>query len=246
MKLDTPTVAEMGGMTNYGQFCPVAKASEIFAERWTPLILRELLLGSHRFSELEHGLPRISRSLLAQRLRFLESAGLVERRIGRGSRSPEYHLTSAGQDLYDVIIRLGEWSQRWFNPLLSEDDLDPQLLMWDIHRRLNNERLPERRIVVQFNFTGAVTGSYWLLLEPGEPSVCWDPPGFDVDLHVRTDTLAMHRVWLGHQSFADALGKRQIELDGARELVRAFPDWLALSHFASIKGMYQAYPTVNA
>jgi hypothetical protein len=100
--------------------------------------------------------------------------------------------------------------------------------------------------VVQFNSTGAVIGSYWLLLKPGEPSVCWDPPGFDVDLVVLADTLAMHRVWLGHQSFADALSKRQIELDGPRELVRAFPDWLALSHFASIKGMYRASAAATA
>src|SRR6186713_1739558 len=115
-------------MTSYGQFCPVAKAAEIFAERWTPLILRELLCGSHRFGELEHGLPKISRSLLSQRLRSLEAVGLVERRAGQGGRGPEYHLTRAGQDLFDVIIRLGEWSQRWFNPLLDLDDLDPQLL----------------------------------------------------------------------------------------------------------------------
>jgi DNA-binding HxlR family transcriptional regulator len=233
-------------VTRYGQFCPVAKASEILAERWTPLILRELLCGSHRFSELEHGLPRISRSLLAQRLRFLESAGLVERRITRDSRSPEYHLTAAGQDLYDVIIQLGEWSHRWFNPLLDEGDLDPQLLVWDMHRRLHKDSLPDRRVVVQFDFTGETSGSYWLILEPKESSVCWDPPGFEVDLTVRTDTLAMHRVWLGHQSFADALSKRQIELDGARELVRAFPDWLALSHFASVRGTYHPTSPANA
>lgn len=232
------TMAGRHDVTHYGQFCPVAKAAEIFAERWTPLILRELLLGSHRFSDLERGLPRISRSLLAQRLRFLESAGLVERRVERGSRSPEYHLTAAGQDLYDVVIRLGEWSHRWFNPLLSEENLDPQLLLWDMHRRLNADRLPERRVVVQFDFTGAVRGSYWLLLEPGEPSICWDPPGFEVDLLVRADTLAMHRVWLGHQSLADALSKRQIELEGERELVRGFPDWLALSSFASVPRVY--------
>ncbi len=226
-------------MTQYGQFCPVAKASEIFAERWTPLILRELLLGSHRFGELEHGLPKISRSLLIQRLRFLEVAGLVERRA-TGGRVTEYHLTDAGRDLFDVIVRLGEWSHRWFNPLLDGDALDPQLLDWDIHRRLNIERLPVQRIVVQFTFTGALPGSYWLILEPGAPSVCWDPPGFDVDLVIRADTLALHRVWLGHQTFVDALGKRQIELDGPRDLVHAFPGWLALSQFATIRGVYHA------
>jgi DNA-binding HxlR family transcriptional regulator len=233
-------------VTIYGQFCPVAKAAEIFAERWTPLILRELLCGSHRFGELEHGLPRISRSLLAQRLRFLESAGLVERRTSPDLRSPEYHLTAAGRDLYDVVIRLGEWSHRWFNPLLGDDALDLQLLVWDIHRCLHSDRLPNRRVVVEFDFSGAQTGRYWLLLEPGAPSVCWDPPGFEVDLVVRADALTMHRVWLGHQSFADALAKRQIELDGPRHLTQAFPGWLALSHFAAIGAAHQATAAATA
>jgi len=139
-----------------------------------------------------------------------------------------------------VIVRLGEWSQRWFDPLIDEADLDPSLLMWDIQRRLNTERLPDHRVVVQFDFLGADPGSRWLLLEPGEPSVCWDPPGFEVDLVVRADTLALHRIWLGHLRYADALRDGLIELDGPRELVRAFPDWLALSLFAPIRGVYQA------
>jgi DNA-binding HxlR family transcriptional regulator len=222
-------------MSVYGQFCPVAKASEIFAERWTPLILRELLCGSHRFSELEQGLPRISRSLLSQRLRTLEAVGLIERRQGPEARAHGYYLTGAGEDLFDIIIRLGEWSHRWFNPLLDLDDLDPQLLLWDMHRRLNAERLPSRQVVVQFDFRGARTGSYWLVLEPGAPSVCWDPPGFEVDLFVAADTLALHRVWLGHQTLANALASGEIVLDGTSELTRAFPGWLALSTFAGIK-----------
>jgi DNA-binding HxlR family transcriptional regulator len=220
-------------MIRYGQFCPVAKAAEIFAERWTPLILRELLCGSHRFNQLEHGLPRISRTLLTQRLRALEEAGIVERRFTANRRGAEYHLTSAGKELYDVIIRLGEWSHRWFNPLLDLEDLDPQLLVWDMHRRLHRDRLPGRRVVLQFDFHGARTASYWLLLEPTEPSVCWEHPGFEIDLLVSADTLAMHRVWLGHQSLGNALQRGHVELDGPAELVRAFPDWLALSIFAT-------------
>jgi DNA-binding HxlR family transcriptional regulator len=222
-------------MSTYGQFCPVAKAAEIFAERWTPLILRELLMGSHRFGDLERGLPKISRSLLSQRLRTLEAVGLVERRADPGGRRPEYHLTQAGEDLYDVVIRLGEWSQRWFNPLLDLDDLDPQLLMWDIRRRLHLERVPTRQVVVQFDFRGARTGSYWLVLEPGAPSVCWDPPGFEVDLVVTADTLALHRVWLGHQTLANALAGGEVALDGPPELTRAFPGWLALSSLAGVR-----------
>ncbi len=222
-------------MAKYGQFCPVAKAAEIFAERWTPLILRELLCGSHRFNELEHGLPRISRTLLTQRLRSLEDAGIVQRRSTANRRGSEYHLTPAGMELYDVIIRLGEWSHRWFNPLLDLDDLDPQLLLWDMHRRLYRDRLPDRRVVLQFDFRGARTASYWLILEHKDSSVCWDRPGFEVDLLVTVDTLALHRVWLGHQSLGNALQHGHVRLDGPMDLVRAFPNWLALSMFATVQ-----------
>lgn len=226
-------------MSSYGQFCPVAKASEIFAERWTPLILRELLNGSSRFADLERGLPRISRSLLTQRLRSLEEVGLVSRQRGTSDARLEYHLTPAGHDLYEVIVRLGEWSHRWFNPLLNLEDLDPQLLIWDMHRRLNEDALPARRVVVQFDFRGANTGTYWLVLESGTPSVCWDPPGFETDLLVTCDSMTMHRIWMGQQSLSDAIRKGTVTLEGSSELIRAFPDWLALSYFAGIKPEYE-------
>lgn len=147
----------------------------------------------------------------------------------------EYHLTPAGAELYDVIIRLGEWSHRWFNPLVDLDDLDPQLLLLDMHRRLNLDLLPNRRVVVQFDFSGAKQGSYWLLLEPERPSVCCDDPGFDVDVVVSTDTMALHRVWLGHMSFAEARRQGHVELDGPPEFTRAFPAWFALSIFAGVR-----------
>src|SRR3990170_1475085 len=140
-------------MRTYGQFCSVAKAAEIFAERWTPLIVRELLAGSHRFSELERGLPGIPRSLLVQRLRALARAGVVEqRRTGRNGH--DYHLTAAGQELFGIVQGLGEWGQRWANMEIREEDVDPSLLMWDMHRRINVERLPDQRIVARFQFTG--------------------------------------------------------------------------------------------
>jgi DNA-binding HxlR family transcriptional regulator len=227
-------------MTMYGQFCPVAKASEIFAERWTPLILRELLMGSHRFNELERGLPRISRTLLSQRLKSLEDVGLLVRKASETDGRMEYHLTQAGLDLYDVIERLGAWSHRWFNPLVDIDNLDPTLLMWDMHRRLVRDCLPDRQVVVQFDFSGDNVCSYWLVLEPGAPSVCWDPPGFEVDLLVECDSMTIHRIWLGYQSIEDALRRGTIRLDGPPELTRAFPGWLALSTFAGLPRLEQA------
>jgi DNA-binding HxlR family transcriptional regulator len=232
-------------MTTYGQFCPVAKASEIFAERWTPLILRELMMGSHRFNELERGLPRISRTLLSQRLRTFEEFGLLTRESDADGR-PIYHLTPAGHGLYDVIVQLGAWSHRWFNPLVDLDNLDPTLLMWDIHRRLNLETLPSRQVVVQFDFQGDNTGSYWLVLEPGAPSVCWDPPGFEIDMIVECDSMTIHRIWLGYQSLEDAMSRGTVRLDGPSDLTRTFPSWLALSTFAGMPVSPEALVSITA
>lgn len=222
-------------MSSYGQFCPVAKASEIFAERWTPLIVRELLMGSHRFSGLESGLPGIPRSLLVKRLRSLERAGLVERRLGADGRVSEYHLTPAGQELLPVVERLGEWGQRWVNQDVGPADVEPSLLMWDMRRRLHLERLPpDRRVVIQFDFRGLRRRSYWLVVDRREASVCLQHPGFDVDLLVTADTVAMHRVWIGRLRLRDAIANGEVRLDGPSQLVRAFPLWLALSSFAHV------------
>ncbi|HLH24302.1 MAG TPA: helix-turn-helix domain-containing protein [Chloroflexota bacterium] len=221
-------------MRTYGGFCPVAKAAEIFAERWTPLIIRELLAGSHRFHELEQGVPGIPHSLLVQRLRSLERAGVVERRTTANGRRVEYWPTPAGQGLWDVVRLLGEWGQRWVNHDIGPADTDPQLLMWDMHRRIHLDRLPERRVVVQFEFRGARQGVFWLVLERPEPSVCLKDPEFDVDMRVTADTVALHRVWMGQMALADAMHRGLVEIDGPRELVWAFPDWLALNLFASV------------
>jgi len=222
-------------MNGYGQFCPVAKAAEIFAERWTPLIMREVLMGSTRFNELERGLPRISRSVLSQRLKQLEQYGLIERRVSEGSRGCEYVATPVGQGLYDIIVMLGEWGARWLSTDVDPADLDPDLLMWDMHRRVATERLPDRRIVVRFDFTGMYQQSNWLLLDRDDVSVCWADPGFDVDLTVTTDTLAMHRIWAGRLSFEQALRSGLVQIEGPRDLVREFPGWLQLSFFAHVQ-----------
>lgn len=221
-------------MRTYAQFCPIAKASEIFAERWTPLIIRELLLESHKFSELEYGLPHIPRSLLVQRLRSLEEVGVLERHVEAKGKRPEYYLTQAGKELFDVVKGLGEWGQRWVNHTIGPGDADPKLLVWDMHRRVNVERLPEERVVMRLDFHGVCSGSYWMILERPEPSVCIQDPGFDVDFFVTADTIALHRIWMGHTTFEEAIGDGLLELDGLREHVRAFPSWFKLSFFAGV------------
>lgn len=223
-------------MHGYGQFCPVAVACEVFAERWTPLILRELFQGSRRFSEIRRGMPLISRALLTQRLRHLEDVGVIESRaLARGR---EYNLSTAGAEFHGVIEELGAWGQRWIHGRASAQNLDAKLLMWNMRRRLAVDRLPDRRIVVQFDFRGVPPGrgpsSYWLVASRREVDVCLKDPGFGIDLVVAADLAALTRVWLGDVSFEQAVRSREVRLQGSRDLVRAFPRWLLLSHFAGV------------
>jgi DNA-binding HxlR family transcriptional regulator len=233
-------------MRSYGQFCPVAKAAEIVAERWTPLVLRELLMGSHRFNEIHAGVPRMPRSLLVQRLRTLERADLLERRPGPRGGALEYHLTPAGQALLPVIEQLGQWGQRWLNGELAPHEIDPDLLVWDMHRRLHLDRLPARRVVMQLDLGGLCQRSYWLVADRHEASVCRTDPGFEIDLLVTADTLALHQVWTGRRSLADAMRAEQVQVEGPRDLARAFPGWLALGYFAGLPSPPPGWPSPGA
>lgn len=221
-------------MRDYGQFCPIAKAAEVFAERWTPLILRELLMGSDRFNDLERGLPRISRSMLLRRLRSLEDAQLLKRHIDKDLGVPIYRLTQAGSELFDVVKGLGDWGQKWVNHDIGPQDLDPNLLLWDMHRRINLDRLPEQRVVAQIDLHGSHHGRYWLVFEKPNPSVCYKDPELEIDVFINADTLTLHRIWMGRDDFVAAIRREDITLQGPREFVRALPDWFALSLFAGI------------
>ncbi len=233
----------MGG---YGQFCPVAKACEVVAERWTPLILRELLCGSHRFGDIHRGVPLMSRTLLVQRLRALEDAGVIRSVPRSRGRGREYYPTPSGEELRDVIERLGEWGQRWARKKLDPDDLDAGLLMWDIQRRLDIEHLPGERVVVRFDFRGVPRGhrakkTWWLVLKRPEVDLCLQDPGHDVDLVVDADLSAFTKVWMGDIRFTEAVRAGLLTIEGPRKLVRAFPTWLELNALAGV-----ARPSRNA
>lgn len=218
-------------MQKYRQYCPVARASEIVADRWTPLILRELIAGSHRFNELERGLPGISRSLLASRLRGLEDAGIVDRLSAAGS-PVGYYLTPAGQELKGVIEALGKWGVRWAFGEPVPEELDAGLLVWKIHQRINRDVLPDGRTIVEFDFTGRRGRRVWLVLEKREISVCVTPPGFDSDVTVHSDLEYFYRVWLREIEFDTALRCGAVQVSGSSALVRQFPRWLMWSPMA--------------
>ena len=221
-------------MRGYGQFCPVAKASEVVAERWTPLVIREMIAGSSRFSDIQRGVPLMSSSLLSRRLRDLEQAGIIERVQGEGSRSTEYALTEAGRELRPVIEMLGVWGQRWATHNITRDDLDASLLLWDIRRGLDADRMPDGQTVIHFSFSDgpAAKRNWWLVANDADVDLCLVDPGKEVDLHVHSDVRTLVDVWMGHMAIGDALRAGDITLDGPRTLVRAFPQWLRLNVFA--------------
>lgn len=226
-----------GDMKGYGQFCPIAKASEILAERWTPLVLRELVCGSTRFNDIHRGIPLMSRGLLAQRLRALVDAGLVERRVSEQGHGPEYRLTEAGAELRPLIFQLGEWGARWVRSQLDREDLDASLLMWDIRRNARPERFPARRVVVAFRFIDAPRNRrfWWLISDGREIDLCALDPGYDVDLHVVAELPALTAVWTGDRSLAAEREAGRIRLEGRRELRERFGGWLGTSPFAQVR-----------
>jgi len=224
--------------SGFGQFCPVAVACEVFAERWTPIILRELLVGSHRFNQIQRGIPLISRALLAQRLRDLETAGVIISTPVAAGRGREYRLTDAGMEFRGVIEGLGVWGQRW-TVRVNPRNLDAGLLMWNIRRRIQVERLPAQHVVVRFDYRGIPSGhrsprTYWLELDRPEVDLCVSDPGFEVDLYVDADLAAMAKVWLGDLSLASVLRSKEVRITGPRKLVGDFQSWFPRSAYAAV------------
>ena len=218
----------------YGQYCPIARGAEIFAERWTPVIIRNLHLGCQSFSEILEGAPGLSRTLLSQRLKQLERLGVVESTPKPRGRGRDYALTPAGHDLFDVCVSLGEWGATWLE--IAPQHLDPFVALWSMCNSLRRERLPDRRVVVRFDFTGGLgPEQFWLLIEHGDSEICKAYPGIDEDLHVTAEAEAFVKWHAGQLAWSAATRDGRIRLHGPSWLVRAFPTWNARSMFAHVK-----------
>jgi DNA-binding HxlR family transcriptional regulator len=221
---------------SYNQFCPVAMAAEILCTRWTLVVLRELTAGSTRFNELRRGVPRMSPALLSRRLKDLEQAGLVTRaKIAGELGAYEYRLTESGRGLGPIIEAVGIWGQRWVETDASLDNLDPNLLMWDMRRKIDPKPMPRQRNVIQVIFTDLPKAqrNWWLIVEPsGAVDLCSIDPGFDVDLYLSTDLRTMTEVWMGYTTLARAKERGKLTVTGNHELESAMKSWLSLSPFA--------------
>ncbi len=217
---------------SHGQFCTVARSAQVLCERWTPLVLRELLCGSRRFNDLHRGVPRMSSSLLAQRLRQLEEFGVV-RRTALGNVW-EYSLTPAGEDLRPIIMALGHWGARWIGSRLRKDELDAALLMWDVRRSVHVEACPAAPVVVNFRFRDARAGErqWWLVVEDGTVDLCRDDPGRDVTVVVDATVRGLTEVWSGDRTPEESVAAGAIRIDGARRDAARLWAWLGSSAFA--------------
>jgi len=220
-------------MRGYGQqFCPITRAAEIFATRWTPIIVRNLLLGSRTFSDIRAGAPGIPRTLLSERLRSLERYGILERRPNPHGRGFVYHLTPSGRELQEVCDALGTWGARWLEA--APAGLDPGVVLWAVSKSIDRDRLPEERVVIRFNFQDEPKHQFWLLVQRPEPEVCRKPPGFPEDLVVTTETEWLAKWHMGRISLGQAMRWRVMTIEGPRRLVTALSTWGGVTPFAAV------------
>lgn len=223
-------------VSEYGQFCPIAKASELLGERWTILILRELLLGTHRYSAFQRTLSRISPSLLTKRLKQLEQAGIIVRKLQPGRKSFDYFLTPAGKELAPVVENLAIWGMRWARGRLRDDELDVEFLMWDIQRRIQVNSLPDGETVFCFIFDDLNQyKNWWLVIHDDDVDVCTENPGKDVDLYIRTTLRNLVEIWEGDIEIKVAQRKQLLKTQGNKQLAKTMPDWLGINPYADIR-----------
>lgn len=221
-------------MRRYNQYCPIARASEILAERWTLVIVRNILLGCRTFTEIERGAPGISKTLLTQRLKALKRFEIIRRLPNPAGRGFRYEPTDAGQELWEVCESIGTWGARWLE--VAPEHLDPYVVLWSMCKALRTDVLPDRRIVVRFDFTDLKKKNrFWLLLERREGEVCLKHPGFEEDLFVTADSEWFAKWHMGRIPWMNAVRAGRIRVEGRRDLTRAFHTWNGLSHFAHVR-----------
>ena len=223
-------------MSTYGQFCPVAMASEVLTERWTPLLIRELLCGSTRLNDLRRGVPLMSPSLLSKRLKTLERVGVIERRPATAGRPSSTCSRRPARNSPDHRVDGGVGTAVGAGDVAARQ-MDASLLMWDIHRNIVVDDLPPERVVVFFHLRGSIDkkSRFWLVLQNGAADVCLSDPGYDVDLAVTGHVRTMVDYWMGHIEFADVVRSGDLEVNGPRRLARALPTWFGRSLFAPVE-----------
>jgi DNA-binding HxlR family transcriptional regulator/putative sterol carrier protein len=218
-------------MKGYGSFCPVAKAAEILTERWTPLVLRELLLGSRHFNQLRRGIPQMSPTLLCKRLQTLEEAGLISRRSGDNGYW-EYHPTQAAKEAGPVIDAMGYWGHRWARSRLTPNELHAGRFMWNMHRSFDLTHIP-CDFVLYIEIADARPRRWWFVVKKEEADLCWDDPGFEPDISLYASLVTLVQIFMGELPLLRARELGKIEIDGPKHLVNSMRTWFPRSKYAN-------------
>jgi DNA-binding HxlR family transcriptional regulator len=237
-------------MISYSQFCPVAKAAEVFGDRWIPIIMRELCFGTRSFGELLAAAPLISRTVLSQRLKQLEHDGVVYVEAKPKGKGHLYRLTPAGEDFRPIVELMSVWGQQWAQGLIGPDDLDPKMLLWGRRRQICPAEVPMEGFIIRFDFHGIPKSNrspryWWLVLRPDDIEVCLKaPPGREVDIVIATDLGVFTKVWLGYCGLVDAIKRGQISLHGSRRAMTTARRLLALPDEPTLKSFrFSAWPS---
>jgi len=231
-------------LKTYGQFCPLAQATQLLCERWTLILVRELIAGSTRFSELQKGVPLMSPTLLSTRLKQLIKSGVIEVNGAKGNKT--YNLTAAGTELRPVIELLGAWGHRWVRSDLNKGDLDAGLLMWDMRRSVDSSIFPDHRVVVQFEYPDAPKGGkdWWLVSDNGEIDLCLNDHGYEIDILIKCSLKVMTKIWICEQSFNDAAKAGDIKILGDTKLTAKLQEWLRTSPLSNL-GTLNSLPKLD-
>jgi DNA-binding HxlR family transcriptional regulator len=241
-------VEDHSAMTTQSQFCPVAKAAEVFADRWTPIIIRELCFGTRSFGELLRAAPPISRTMLAQRLKQLEQSGVVYIEPKPSGKGHLYRLTPAGEDFRSIIELLSVWGQRWGQGLLGPDDLDPQELVWSMRRQIDPADIPAQGLVIHFDFRGLPKSNrspryWWLVVRADDIEVCLKAPAINTDVVIAADLMTFTKVWLGYVGLAAALESGKVSLNGPARAISVARRLLALPSQPTLKAFkFSSFP----
>ena len=219
-------------MGRYADYCPISTGVEVLGDRWTPLVIRELMVGASGFNEIHRGIPRISRTMLAQRLRLLERRGLLRREPGAPGRPGRYTLTPAGESVTPIVWAIGHWAAEWVFGDPADEDCDGLAVIWNLHKQAIAAKLPRQRTVLHLRLTGAGAAEGWLDIQRAAVTVCKDDPGYDVDLAIEADQPALHLPGVGLVPFRDLIANGHARLLGPSRLARAFPTWFDNTRFA--------------
>ncbi|MEH6358599.1 MAG: helix-turn-helix domain-containing protein [Pseudomonadales bacterium] len=217
----------------FGQFCPIAKAMEVLGEKWTVLILREILMGSSRFNQLQRGLSLISPAVLTKRLNSLAEYGLIYKTKLPGQKGYEYLPSPSAKELLPIFLDLGAWGMRWTRSHLTSLDYDAEFLMLYLQRSVKPENLPGRTTVIRFNFTDfKEQPSWWIVVSGDQIDVCVLDTGREVDVYFTSTVKCLSNIWMGETTYRKEVEEGNLKLVGNRALTQNVTSWLSLCQFA--------------